>query len=157
MKRMHVFAVLAIVITGIAGCSKEEPPPPPPAPKAEAPAPAPAPAAPAEVSVLNINLGKAIGPDKKVTTPTETFAKSDTIYAVIETQGAGNATLKAKWTYHKGDQTAVVDENTQTISATGPATTEFHISKPDGWPAGEYQVEVTLNDKPAGMKKFSVN
>jgi len=154
---MHVFAVLAIVITGIAGCSKEEPPPPPPAPKAEAPAPAPAPAAPAEVSVLNINLGKAIGPDKKVTTPTETFAKSDTIYAVIETQGAGNATLKAKWTYHKGDQTAVVDENTQTISATGPATTEFHISKPDGWPAGEYQVEVTLNDKPAGMKKFSVN
>lgn len=157
MYRMHIVAVLAIVATAIAGCSKEAPPPPPPAPKVEAPAPAPAPAAPAAVSVLNINLGKAIGADKKVTAPTETFAKNDTIYAVVETAGSGNATLKAKWTYHKGDQTAVVNEDTQTISATGPAATEFHISKPDGWPTGEYQVEVTLNDKPAGTKKFSVN
>jgi len=157
MKRMHVVAVLGILVTAIAGCGKEAPPPPPPAPKAEAPAPAPAPAAPAEVSVLSINLGKAIGADKKLTAATETFAKTDTIYAVIETSGSGNATLKAKWTYHKGDQTAAVDESTQTISATGPATTEFHISKPDGWPTGEYQVEVSLNDKPAGTKKFSVN
>ena len=38
-----------------------------------------------------------------------------------------------------------------------PATSEFHISKPDGWPAGDYQVEISINDKPAGTKKFTVN
>ena len=43
-----------------------------------------------------------------------------------------------------------------TISATGPGMTEFHVSKPDGWPQGDYQVEISLNDKPVGAKKFSV-
>jgi hypothetical protein len=109
------------------------------------------------VSVTNVNLGKSIGSDKKVTAPAESFGKNDTIYAVVETSGSGSATLKAKWTYHQGGQTAVVDESTQTIKATGPETSEFHISKPDGWPAGDYQVEISLNDKPAGTKKFSVN
>jgi hypothetical protein len=154
---MQVFALLAIAVAGITACSKEAPPPPPPAAKVEAQAPAPAPSAPAAVTVTSINLGKAIGPDKKVTAPTDSFAKGDTIYAAVDTAGSGDATLKAKWTYHKGDKTAVVDESTQTIKATGPATTEFHVSKPDGWPAGDYQVELTLNDKPAGTKKFSVN
>jgi hypothetical protein len=157
MQRLNVLLGLAATIAVIAGCGREEPAAPPPAPKAEAPATSPAPAAPAEVSVVDIDLGKAIGPDKKVTTPTESFAKNDTIYAVVETTGSGTATLKAKWTYHKGDQTAAVDESTQTINATGPATSEFHVSKPDGWPAGDYQVEISLNDKPAGTKKFSVN
>ena len=156
MKRIYAVLGLAALIAGIASCSKEAPPPPP-APKV-APAPVPAPTvAPAAVSVVNISLGKAIGADKKVSTATETFAKSDTIYAVIETAGSGNATLKAKWTYHKGDKTAPVDESTQTIIATGSAASEFHISKPDGWPAGDYQVEILLNDKPAGTKRFTVN
>lgn len=156
MKAMHVILGLTVFVAGIVGCSKEAPPPPPPPPAAKVEAPAPAPA-PAAVSVVGINLGKAIGADKKVTTPTEAFAKSDTIYAVVDTTGSGNATLKAKWTYHKGDKTAPVSESSQTISATGPAASEFHISKPDGWPAGDYQVEITLDDKPAGIKKFTVN
>ena len=155
MKKIHAILGLAAFLAGMAGCKKEAPPPPPPppAPKAEAPAPPPAPAA---VSVVNVSLGKAIGADKKVSTPTETFAKGDTIYAVVETAGSGNATLKAKWTYHKGDKTASVADNTQTIVATGPAASEFHISKPDGWPTGDYQVEISLDDKPAGTRKFTV-
>jgi len=158
MKRLSVLVCLAGLITAIAGCGKEEPAAPPPAPKAEAPATSTAPSpTPAEVSVVNIDLGKAIGSDKKVTAAADSFAKNDTIYAVVETSGSGTATLKAKWTYHKGDQTAAVDESAQTINPSGPATSEFHISKPDGWPAGDYQVEISLNDKPAGTKKFSVN
>ena len=50
----------------------------------------------------------------------------------------------------------VVKEDTQTIAPTGPATSEFHVSKPDGWPVGECEVEVFANDKSAGVKKFSV-
>jgi hypothetical protein len=34
--------------------------------------------------------------------------------------------------------------------------TEFHISKADGWPVGDYQVEVLQNDKVVQTKKFSV-
>jgi hypothetical protein len=50
----------------------------------------------------------------------------------------------------------VVDESTQPISATGPAVTEFHVSKPSGWPAGNYRVEVSLNGSPGQAKDFSV-
>ena len=49
-----------------------------------------------------------------------------------------------------------VKEDTATISATGPATSEFHISKPDGWPVGTYQVDITVDGKPAGTKSFKV-
>jgi hypothetical protein len=117
--------------------------------------PAP-PATPAVVSVKTVTVGKAIGADKRVTAPASSFAKSDTIYAAVETDGSGTAVLQAKWTYHKGEKVAVVNENSQTLAATGPAVTEFHISKPDGWPTGDYQVEVFLNNASAGTQKFSV-
>jgi len=156
MTRSTRLLALAALAMSLTACQKQEAPPPPPAaeaPKVEAPAPAPAPAA---ISVDSITLGNALDSDKRVQQATDSFAKTDTIYAVVETKGAGQATLKAKWTYHKADQTAVVNESTQTIDATTPATSEFHISKPDGWPAGDYQVEIFLGDASAGSKKFTV-
>ena len=141
----------------LAGCGKkEEPPKPAPAP-APAPAPKPAPApAPAGVSVSAVNVGKAVGADKKVTAATDTFAKGDTMYVSVDTTGTGTAKLDAKWTYSKGGKVAVVKEESMTISPTGPATNEFHVSKPDGWPAGDYTVEVMVDGKPAGSKKLTV-
>src|SRR5262245_12989753 len=153
------YAIVTAAVVALAACGKkEEPPKPaatpaPPPPVVQAPAPAPMPAG---VTVTIISVGKAIGADKKVSAPNETLSKGDTIYASVDTTGAGTATLKAKWTYHKDGKVAVVKEDTQTIVPTGPATSEFHISKPDGWPLGDYQVEVFIDDKPAGAKKFSV-
>lgn len=155
MARRTPFLVIAALVLGFAGCKKEAPPPPPPPPppKAEAPTPAPAPAV---VTVGTITLGKAIGADKKITAATDTFAKGDTIYASVETAGSGTTQLKAKWTFHKGDKTAPVSESTETLNATGPAVTAFHVSKPSGWPPGDYSVEIFLGDKSAGLKKFTV-
>lgn len=158
MKQSIRYLMIAALALGIAGCKKEAPPPPPPPPAPAAPAPAPkveAPA-PAPVTVGNITLGNAIGADKKVAASMDTFAKSDTIYASVETSGTGTATLKAKWTFHKGEQTAAVSEASETIASTGPAVTAFNISKPSGWPPGEYQVEIYLGDKSMGTKKFTV-
>jgi len=160
MGKRFLHIVLAAAVVLLAACGKkEEPPkpaaPPPPAPPVTAPTPAPAPA-PAGVAAGTIGLGKAVGADKKVSAATETFGKGDTFYVAVDTTGTGSATLKAKWTYHKGTQVAVVKEDTQTITPTGPATSEFHVSKPDGWPPGEYQVELFLDDKPIGVKKFTV-
>ena len=151
--------VLAALVLALGACGKKDEVPPPqtlPAP-AQAPAPVPAPSA-AGVAVVTITLGNAIGADKKVAQSSERFGKKDTIYAAVDTSGAGTATLKAKWTYRgkaAGEQ-IVVKEDSQTIVPTGPATSEFHISKPDGWPAGEYQVEIFVDDKSAGTKTFSV-
>jgi hypothetical protein len=138
-----------LLIVVFTSCGKKEEPTP-------AAVPEPAPAPPAGVQAGTITLGKAIGPDKKVTAPAESFAKTDTFYVSVDTVGTGTATLKAKWTYLKGGQTTPVDEKSETINSTGPATTEFHVSKPGGWPVGDYQVEVFLDDKSIGVQPFKV-
>ena len=49
-----------------------------------------------------------------------------------------------------------MDESTRAIAPNGRERTEFHIFKPNGWPAGKYKVEVFLNDQSAGLKTFDV-
>ena len=156
LPKLRLIAITAASVIALVACGKKEPPAPPPAP-APAPMPAPVPArAPADVTVSSVSLGKAVGADKKVTAATDTFAKGDTIYASVDTTGSGSATLAARWTYTKDGKTVPVKDDTATISATGPATSEFHISKPDGWPLGTYQVDITVDGKPAGTKSFKV-
>lgn len=108
----------------------------------------------AAVEVTDVSLGRAIGADKSVTEATDTFAPTDTIYVSVRTEGAAaSATLGARWTFEDGQ---VVDESSQTIAPTGPAVTEFHISKPDGWPAGRYEVAISLDGQPAETRSFTV-
>jgi predicted small lipoprotein YifL len=155
MKLVSQTLLVIAAVIAMAGCGKKEAPPPPPAP-------APAAVAPASdlvnvpVSVKQVVLANQIGADKKAVAPTTSFASSDTIYAVVETIGSGNASVKAVWTFHKGDKTAQVNETTQDLKLAGPTTSECHISKPGGWPAGDYQVEVFLNGTSASSQKFTV-
>lgn len=131
--------------------------PEPSMPAETATAPAASPAMPESMSeavtVTSVDLGNAVGADNKVTTPTTTFAPSDTIYAAVATTGSGNATVEAKWTYQDGQ---TVKDDSKSIAPTGPATTTFSISKPDGWPAGNYKVDISVNGTQAASKEFSV-
>jgi len=141
----------------LSACGKKEEPAPPPPAATPAPAPTPPPpAAPAAapVAVASVDLGTAVGADQKVSTPTTEFSSKDTIYASVATTGtAPSAALAAKWTYQDGQ---TVNESSQTIAPNGAAVTAFHISKPDGWPAGNYKVEISLDGKSASTKDFSV-
>ena len=106
------------------------------------------------VRVSQIDLGRSLNADKTINDKTDSFKPNDTIYASIATGGtATTATLKTHWTYQDGQ---VVDESTQTIAPTGDARTEFHISKPDGLPAGKYKLELFLNGSSAATKDFEV-
>ena len=155
--KIYIFGMLAALILALNACGKKEEAPKPESIPAPTSVPAPVPSPPtAGVTVLTITLGNAIGADKKVTQAADSFGKKDTIYASVNTTGAGTAALKAKWTYRTTGQEATVKEDTQTIAPTGPASSEFHISKPDGWPAGDYQVEIFVADKSAGTKTFTV-
>jgi hypothetical protein len=151
LKRPVVVLVLAAVAGGAGACKKKTAEPgntgvvPPAAPAAPASAP---------LAVTSVNLGKSLGPDKRVTSETTTFGTRDTIYASVATSGSGTGgTLAARWTFQDGQ---VVDETTQSVGAAGPAVTEFHVSKPSGWPVGSYKVEVLLNGAAAQSKEFRV-
>ena len=106
------------------------------------------------IKVADITLGRALSGDKSISDATDTFRANDTIYASVATDGsAPSATLRARWTFEDGQ---TVDESTRTIAPGNRERTEFHISKPNGWPAGKYKVEVFLNDQSAGTKTFEV-
>lgn len=107
------------------------------------------------VSVTEIDLGRSLKPDLTIEDNTNTFKPSDVIYTSIETKGAGPATLTVRWTT-KNDQ--LVDETSRTVSPADdrPARTEFHLSKPDGWPEGEYHLTVLLDGRKVGEKDFEV-
>jgi ABC-type oligopeptide transport system substrate-binding subunit len=106
------------------------------------------------VRVSQIDMGRSLNPDKTINDNTDTFKPNDAIYASIVTEGtAPTATLKARWTYQDGQ---VVNESTQTIAPTGNARTEFHISKPDGWPTGKYKLEAFVNGSSSATKDFEV-
>jgi hypothetical protein len=106
------------------------------------------------VRVSHLDMGRSLAADKTIDGNTDSFKPNDTIYASIATEGsAPTATLKARWTYQDGQ---IVRESTQTIAPTGDARTEFHVSKPDGWPTGKYKLEVLLNGSSAATKDFEV-
>ena len=144
--RIQVLSSIALaLILGLAiSCSKDSrsTAPPPSAPRS------------APLAVVDIDLGRSIGGDKRVTEELDTFGPNDTIYASVRTTGsASSARLRARWTYEDGQ---VVNESELPIAPTGDAATEFHISKPDGWPPGKYKVEVFLNGSPAHTKEFEI-
>ena len=145
--RLTVLGVACLAVPiALSACKRAETPPP--APPAAAPAPAPA---PAPFRVSGVDVGNAIGADKRVTAPSATLAAGDTIYASVASTGAASSVkLTARWTY--GDEGQVVSEENQTIAPTGPAYSEFHISKPDGWPAGTYKVEILADGAPVASK-----
>jgi CheY-specific phosphatase CheX len=151
MKKLTL-VVLALLLTGELACKKSEPPPTPP------PTTPPTTVAPV-VGVTGVTLGNAIGADKHVTAPMEAFAVKDTIYASVDTAGTGHAKLRALWTFVKGDKTTKVNETTLEFDSSAPAVNEFHISKPGGWPKGDYKVEIFLGDAPtpAMTRTFKVS
>ena len=117
--------------------------------------PATVPSATETLRVTDVDLGNAIDADKKIAgNEDDEFKPADVIYAVVKTEGNGSETpLTARWTFEDGQ---TVEETTQTISPTGPAITEFHVSKPSGWPEGKYKVEILLNGASAKTEEFKV-
>jgi hypothetical protein len=107
------------------------------------------------IKVSDIQVGKAVGIDKKVSNQTTSFAARDTMYVAIITDGAAkDARLTARWMYNG---TQLVKADSQTISPTGGSNaTEFHVEKKSGWPKGKYSVEVLLNGVSAGKKDLEV-
>ena len=158
LMRRHSSVTLAALALGltalisVAACKKAEEPVATAAPPTVAiPTAAPA----ATVQVTDVSLGKSIGADKKVQTPTDTFAPKDTIFASVSTDGtAPAAVIHAKWTFQDGQ---TVKDDSRTVALAGPAVTEFSIQKPDGWPKGNYKVEISVDaGAPVTTKSFRV-
>jgi hypothetical protein len=130
-----------------------------PAASTSAASPAAAPAAPtAPLKVVALTFGKSVGADHKVTAEADTFAPSDTIYAVVGTTGgspAARLTAHWSWVSRSGAEKPAGDE-TKTISPTTDAATEFHLTKIDGLATGDYKIEILLDGTSVATKAIRV-
>jgi hypothetical protein len=99
-----------------------------------------------------IQLGRGLNPDKTVTGFTTRFKPDDTIYAAVLTSNAGTGKVKARWLFAG----RVVSEPEKQVSYKGPASTDFHLQNTSGFPAGDYSVEIFLDDKSVGSRPFRV-
>ena len=106
--------------------------------------------------VTEVDLGRTLQGDSALADETDDFRPSDAIHALVRHSGtATGATLTARWTFQDGQ---VVDERTETISTTGTGThfTHFTISKPSGFPKGNYKLQILLNGQAVESKDFEV-
>ena len=161
MRPVQIALILAATLA-LAACSRSDAPPSPPdAPAGMPPVQAAPPAGPSAAGaaksaaprVASVVLGNRLDPSSHVVEATSRFAPTDTIYASIATEGWGEPiALTARWTYQDGQ---LVNESSQTAEP-GPSTTEFHISKPSGWPVGSYELEILANGASVATQSFEV-
>ncbi|MGH8036228.1 MAG: hypothetical protein ACREPD_00670 [Stenotrophomonas sp.] len=156
-------AVLAALLAtvALAGCKKKEdtadsnaqPAAPVAMTPAEPAAPQPMTAA-APVSVSAISVGKTAAADKSVA-PAALFSPKDIIIVSFRTDGtANNVNTGVKLTYQDGQ---VAGEKSQALNTTGAETTNVTFENANGWPAGKYRAEVTVDGKAAGTpQEFEV-
>ncbi len=117
-----------------------------------------APAIPAALSVARVTLGNSVGSDLEVIDASNSFTNDNkTIYASVDTRGSSSgATLHAKWSYLEG-KGQLISSVTQSIATDGPAVTTFKLENPELWPDGKYQVEISLDGKPAATQAFLIH
>ncbi|HSX64227.1 MAG TPA: hypothetical protein VLF15_05825 [Pseudoxanthomonas sp.] len=150
MKFNRISYALMFALAGsvaLAACKKQEEAAvttPPPAAEPMAPPPV---ASSAPVTATSVTVGNTAGADKTVA-PTATFSPQDKIIVSVKTEGAAtNTAINAKLTFQDGQ---VAGDQSATLNTAGMETTNVEFSNSAPWPAGKYNVDVTIDGQPAG-------
>ena len=128
----------------------------PPAPQAATePKPQAAARTTGPFQVVGVDLGTSVGPDGRIATPADHLPSTNTIHAVLRTEGKPEAmTLSARWSYNRqqnlGTQEIVVTPDLKMP----PATT---LTKDGGFQKGEYRVEIWRGNDVVIVKNFVVD
>lgn len=158
--RLKPLATALTITLLLAACGGDDKP----APAASAPAPAAAASeeAPAELPpmptgdfrITSVTLGKAVDEEGQVRQAQDTFAPKDKIYAAVVSVGSSDGlTLAVRWTSADG---TVVASAGQSLNPSTPTVTTFSIAQPEPWPAGGYQLEVSINGRVVETRSFLV-
>jgi hypothetical protein len=144
--------VLAALTSGVfiiaAGCTKEQ------RAEVDTAAGAVAERVGTALSVIDIDMGRHIDAEKKISDKTDDFVPTDTIFASVHTSGtANNSPVIARWTFQDG---SVIDEKTTNVTTSGDAYTVFYIVKPGGFAKGKYTLHLLIDGREVRTKDVTV-
>lgn len=104
--------------------------------------------------IVSVLLGTSLDPDKVVIGDSEVFGPKAGIHASVLSTGAHQGLrISAKWL---GPDGSTVAETEQPVVPTAATATTFGISNPQGWPKGEYQVQIAINGRLQQSRTFQV-
>lgn len=104
---------------------------------------------------LNVNAiqtGKSLNSDNSVATHSTSFSPKDIMYVSVLTNNKGSGTITVRWTLNG----TLLHEETKKVAYRQPAATDFRFQAADGFPAGDYVIDVLLDGKSVGMRRVTV-
>lgn len=104
------------------------------------------------LNVVAIQTGKSLNSDNSVGSHAASFKAKDTMYVSVLTGARGSGTIVVRWSL--GGRP--IHEVTREVSYNDQAATDFRFQAADGFPAGEYTIEVLLDGKSVGTRNVRV-
>ena len=108
------------------------------------------PSEPLQVSA--VQTGRSLNSDNSVASHTSTFSPKDTMYVAVLTSARGSGTITVRWSL--GGR--VIHEAMKDVSYNDQAATDFRFQAADGFPVGEYSIEVLLDGTSVETRRVRV-
>ncbi len=129
-----VLLVLLVLIAAVALVSCGPPPPP---------------------SVDGVTMATAVDSSFKATSPTTTFAPTDKFYASVQVSNVIVGTkVESRW--YLGSDEITSGRTSITNDKAGSGYLSFSLSVPNGFPVGDYKVEIYLDGNLVNTTPFKV-
>jgi hypothetical protein len=104
------------------------------------------------LDVVAIQTGKSLNTDHSVGRHATSFRPADTMYVAVLSNGRGAGTITVKWSFAG----RVVHEVTKKVSYNDQAATDFRFQAADGFPVGDYTIEVIVDGKSLETRRVKV-
>ena len=104
------------------------------------------------LEVTAIQTGRSLNSDNSVASHTSTFSPNDTMYVAVLTGARGSGTIAVRWSL--GGR--VIHEATKDVAYNDQAATDFRFQAADGFPVGEYTIEVLLDGTSVETRRVRV-
>ena len=125
---MRITAVLFVAVCAI-GCGPSEP-----------------------LNVVGIQTGKSLNTDHSIGIHAASFHPNDKMYVSVLSNGRGKGTITVKWSL--GGQ--VLQTLTKKVSYNDQAATDFRFEAADGFPVGDYTIDVIVDGKTIESRRVKV-
>jgi hypothetical protein len=144
--KLRILILAFVALTFVAGCKKKEEPTTTNTTNTTTVA---------TPTVSALTMASKVDGGNNPTNSTTTFSKTDTIWAVADINGTAVGTpVEARWYHTTSNQQ--INSNTVTATSAGEHRLPFFISKPDGWPTGDYRVDILINGNVMKSSTFQV-
>lgn len=104
------------------------------------------------LQVVTVQTGKSLNSDHSVGTHAISFRPTDTMYVSVLTADRGAGTITVTWSLYG----RLLHEVTKKVSYNGQAATDFRFQAADGFPVGDYTIDVILDGKTIETRRVKV-